>query len=175
MGTQFKARPLSNKKICDFAKQFKKILGIKNDVPIDILFILEIAMPLLDSDFNFSIRQKEDMAVDAHAYIDHDTKEIVILDEIYIRAVKGHGRDRFTIAHEIAHYLLHDKNVLTRAFENEKIKTFEDPEWQANAFAGELLCPAEVAKNMSIDEIVKKYGISVSAARVQKSKGEKLK
>ena len=133
-------------------------------------------MPLLDSDFNYSIRHREDMEVDAHAYTNPEENEIVVLDEIYNRAVTGLGRDRLTIAHEIGHYLLHNKQrcVFTRVFEGETIKTFEDPEWQANAFAGEFLCPAKYTKSFTIDEIANKYGVSIDAAKIQKRKGERL-
>lgn len=173
MKTKLKATPLSNAVICNIVKQFRSILGIKDNAPIDILSVLELAMPLLDTEFNYSIREKKDMEVDAHAYTDHENSEIVILDEIYCLAVEGRGRDRLTIAHEIGHYLLHNKQmcIFTRAFEGEKIKTYEDPEWQANAFAGELLCPAEATKNLSIEEIVVRYKISADAARIQKKKG----
>jgi Zn-dependent peptidase ImmA (M78 family) len=173
---KFKASPLSNALICNLAKQFRKMLGIKDNAPVDILSVLEIAMPLLDTDFNYSVREKEDMEVDAHAYTDHDNSEIVILDEIYDRAVEGRGRDRLTIAHEIGHYLLHNKQmcVLTRVFAGETIKAFEDPEWQATAFAGEFLCPAEAAQNLTIVEIAEKYGVSIDAAKIQKRKGERI-
>ena len=171
--TKFKASPLSNVVICDIARQFRKILGIKEKSPVDILSVLEIAMPLIDTEFNYSVRKKADMEVDAHADTDHDNSEIVILDEIYNRTIEGHGRDRLTIAHEIGHYILHNKQmcVLTRVYAGETVKTYEDPEWQADAFAGEFLCPAEVAKDLTVNEIVARYGISEKAAKMQKRKG----
>lgn len=172
---KFKASPLSNESIFGYAKQFRNMLGIKDDSPVDILSVLEVALPLLDTEFNYCVRNIEDMDVNAHAYTDHDNNEIVILDEIYDRAVAGYGRDRLTIAHEIGHYLLHNRQmrVLTRVYDNEKIKAYEDPEWQADAFAGELLCPAKAVKKMSIEEIALKYGVSLDAARIQKRKGER--
>lgn len=174
--TMVKAIPLSNAAICALAKQFRSMIGVNESSPIDICAVLEIAMPLLDSDFNYSIRHREDMAIDAHAYTNQDENEIVILDEIYDRAVAGLGRDRMTIAHELGHYLLHNKQigVLTRIYDNERVKTFEDPEWQATAFAGELLCPAEFTKGLSVDVIAEKYGVSLDAAKIQKRKGERV-
>ncbi|MDD4315723.1 MAG: ImmA/IrrE family metallo-endopeptidase [Clostridia bacterium] len=173
MVKKFRASPLSNVAICDIAQQFRKMLGVKPDAPIDILKVLEIAMPILDTDFNYSVREKEDMEVDAHAYTDPDNSEIVILNDIYDRAVEGRGRDRMTIAHEIGHYLLHNKQmcVLTRVFDGESVKTYEDPEWQADAFAGEFLCPAAATSGLTIDEIVAKFGVSTVAAKNQKRKG----
>jgi len=92
MVIKFKASPLSNAAIVSVASQFRKILGIKEDAYVDILKVFEFAMPILDSNFNYSIREKQDMELDAHAYTDPDNNEIVILDEIYERAVAGHGR-----------------------------------------------------------------------------------
>lgn len=171
-----KATPLSNKIICNFAKQIRKLLGLKEYSPVDICAVLEIAMPLLDSDFNYSVRHKDDMLVDAHAYTNQDENEIVIMDKIYDRAIAGFGRDRMTIAHELGHYLLHNKQVcvLTRVYDGEIVKTFEDPEWQANAFAGEFLCPAEFTKDLTVDEIACKFGVSIDAAKTQKRKGIRL-
>jgi len=162
MAIKFKASPLSNAAIVNFASQFRKILGLKADAFVDIQKVLELAMPRLDSSFNYSVREKADMEVDAHAYTDPDNNEIVILDEIYDRVVEGHGRDRMTVAHEIGHYIFHNRQlgVLTRVFPGDKVKTFEDPEWQATAFAGEFLCPAAAIKGLSIQEIAAKFGVS---------------
>lgn len=173
MTNKFKASPLSNAIICDYAKQFRKMLGIKDNTPIDILSVLEIAMPLLDGEFNYSVRHREDMEVDTHAYTDPSNNEIVILNEIYDRAVAGHGRDRFTIAHELGHYLLHNRQmcVLTRIYGSEKILPYEDPEWQADAFAGEFLCPVTATTGISVKRLSEKYGVSMDAARSQKRKG----
>lgn len=45
-----------------------------------------------------------------------------------------------------------------------------DPEWQANAFAGELLAPFQYIKHMEIFDISTKYGVSIEAALVQKNR-----
>ena len=74
--TMVKAIPLSNAAICALAKQFRSMIGVNESSPIDICAVLEIAMPLLDSDFNYSIRHREDMAIDAHAYTNQDENEI---------------------------------------------------------------------------------------------------
>ena len=45
-----------------------------------------------------------------------------------------------------------------------------DPEWQANAFAGELLAPFQYIKHMDIFDISTQYGVSIEAASVQKNR-----
>ena len=169
---KYKAEPLSNDIIIDLTQQLRKILGCEPNTPLDIVAILEHAMPQLFKDFDFSIREASEMRVDTHAYTDPQTNQIVIRDDIYERARHGEGRDRFTIAHEIGHYILHNTNMiaLTRVYPNESVKPYEDIEWQADAFAGELLCPSCAIRNMEILDISLTYGVSVKAATAQKRK-----
>lgn len=63
-------------------------------------------------------------------------------------------RQRFTIAHEIGHFLLHDADTVhvdrgyTARFRNEKSSEGTDvAEQEANLFAAELLMPAEFLEN----------------------------
>ena len=41
-------------------------------------------------------------------------------------------------------------------FARGNVPTFMDPEWQANVFAGELMAPYDLVKNMSAYEISQK-------------------
>jgi len=172
MIVKYKAIPMSNADIRVLAQEFRKILGVGQQTKIDIIRVLEFALPSYFG-INYNIRQEHEMEMDAHAYCDPETKDISIREDIYLRAVDGQGRDRLTIAHEISHALFHGKRFLTRVYPGEKVKTFEDQEWQANAFAGELLCPAEATRGLEIYEIVEKFCVSESCASTQKRKGDK--
>lgn len=169
---KYKAEPLSNEIIIDITQQLRKLLRCKPNTPLDIIAILEYAMPELDKNFDFVIKEASEMKLDTHAYTDPQLNQIVIRDDIYERARRGEGRDRFTIAHEIGHYILHNKNIipLTRVYPNEKIKVYENIEWQADAFAGELLCPSCAIADMDILAISQVYGVSIKAATAQKRK-----
>jgi len=173
MNYGIKASPLSNSIIADVAQQLRKILGYTSSESIDIVTVLE-QLDILIPSFNYDIRLKEDMRVDAHGYSESekDSNTVIIREDAYENARVGKGRDRFTIAHEIGHAILHNMGLipLSRTYPGEKIKTYEGIEWQADAFAGEFLCPAFVIKNMSINQIVSKYGVSEACARAQKKK-----
>lgn len=67
------------------------------------------------------------------------------------------------------HLFLHENEtiVLCRLDPTEKLKPYEDPEWQADAFAGELLAPSYLVKGLSEYEIQIKCGVSSAAARCQ--------
>lgn len=58
-------------------------------------------------------------------------------------------------------------------WKEEKIKTYEDPEWQVDAFAGEFLCPNVATIGQTIEQIIEKYGVSADADRNQMKKGVK--
>ena len=107
-----------------------------------------------------------------HGLTDPKNGKIYIREDVYEGACNGVGRDRLTMAHELGHYLMH-RDVATglaRVGDGEEIPTYCDPEWQANAFAGEFLMGSEVIKNMSVREVAERCGVSYQAAGVQKSK-----
>ena len=172
---KYKAEPISNDDIIDITGQLRKVLRCSPTAPLNIVAILEYAMPEIYPEFNFVIKEQNEMRLDKHAYTDPETNEIVIREDIYERARNGEGRDRFTIAHEIGHYILHNTRLLklTRVYQNEKIKPYEDVEWQADAFAGELLCPMIAIIDMDAETASKYYGVSLQAAKAQKKKSKR--
>lgn len=92
-----------------------------------------------------------------------------IRQSVYLGACHGNGRDRFTIAHELGHFFLHQDAELTLARPNsygQKIPAYRDPEWQANTFASEFLIPHDLVKGMTPEEVSVKCGTSLEAARI---------
>ena len=58
----------------------------------------------------------------------------------------NNNRERFTVAHEAGHIILHrkifeNKSLMAARSSKEKIEIYMDPEWQANAAAAALLMP----------------------------------
>ena len=47
------------------------------------------------------------------------------------------------------------------------IPTYRNPEWQANTFAAELMAPRHLIKNLTVEEIMEKCGMSRQAATIQ--------
>lgn len=78
-----------------------------------------------------------------------------VSESVYDGACRGGKYERFTLAHELGHYFLHSRQriALTRDTGSgpRKHKAFEDSEWQANTFAGELLidCRIVVAEQLT--------------------------
>lgn len=107
---------------------------------------------------------------------------------IYIKENDSPARKRFTIAHEIGHYLMHSDlldsgnelvdNVkqpfiqLNRKAGKKETFAEQEREVQANQFAAELLMPEqEFKKNwenaVAIDDVASKFDVSPSAATVR--------
>lgn len=100
---------------------------------------------------------------------------ITIPSEIFYAALAGDGRARFTIAHEVGHVWLHNNYFQGCILENKvavanrsNIRTFEDPEWQAEAFASAILMPASMVKQsrqqgLKIQDIQDRFEVSHKA------------
>ena len=160
-------KPLTLNDIRKICSKIRKLLGIPVDDPIDIVRLLEYKIHLLGIEFEIVPESELGMR---HGESILGQNIIRIREDVYNRACEGHGRDRLTMAHELGHIILHQKEdiVLTRS--EGTIPPYMDPEWQANAFAGELLAPFQYIKHMEIFDISTKYGVSIEAASVQKNR-----
>lgn len=100
---------------------------------------------------------------------------IIIRESVYEAAANCNHRHRFTIAHELGHAILHKNSELSLARMNSNdIKAYENPEWQANEFAGNLLLPIHFAVDKTDEELVEEFGVSYEVAGIQRSKARNL-
>ncbi len=161
-------QPLSRKEIREMAKFIRKIADQENELFFDIVRFLDVKLPKIDQDFSLIIEDEKSLG-ECHGLTYPDRNEIHIRSDVYYRASEGSGRDRFTMAHELFHLLQHTKENISyaRIGGNEKIEAYRSPEWQANAFGGELLVPYDLARGMRVDEIMDKCGVSSAAAAKQ--------
>jgi Zn-dependent peptidase ImmA (M78 family) len=162
------ANPLSRANIRDMTLLLRKEIKLENQRYFPVVEFLELVLPKLMPDFTFLIGTKQEMG-NRHGLSCPQEKYIKIREDVYDGAIDGNGRDRFTCAHEIGHFFLHDSSSvqLTRIGTGSKLKPYLDPEWQANAFAGELLMPANLIKNLSLYEVIKYCNVSEQAAKIQ--------
>lgn len=153
------------------AKEIRKLFGIERVLYFPIIQVLEL-IHLLDDEAHFEIVDAAELEKGEHAVTDITTKTILIREDVYEGACRGNGRDRMTIAHEFAHFitLCVCGFRLARRFDNVKIPSYQDPEWQAKCLAGELMIDCDLIKGLSVDEITEKCGVSLPAAKYQLSK-----
>jgi len=134
----------------------KKLNVVKAPIPIEkvaSLFSLEIVYyPKFPNSISGAIIKDEDL----HA--------------IGVNENHPKVRQRFTIAHELGHYIMgHDENtILDDTFDKNT-----DKEREANKFAGELLMPYDLLKSdiekeiCDIPSLAKKYEVSEQAMSIR--------
>lgn len=117
---------------------------------------------------NYDVREVSLMQ-DIEAAVNPDKGELIIREDVYLALTDptnyGHGRARFTIAHEIGHLILHEGVTLNRQIKMKTHKVYEDSEWQADTFSAELLMPSHMCKGLSLQEIQDKFIVSYTAAK----------
>lgn len=143
--------------------------------PIDIIKVVERILPQEIQNFSFVILEDDEWKIDGVEAITVSQDGnicLIIPEQTYRDARIGRGRARFTIAHEIGHVVLHSAESIKLARKQinhySGDKTYS-PEWQADVFAAELLCPSTQVRNMKIMEIQQTYIVSKSLAETQKN------
>jgi Zn-dependent peptidase ImmA (M78 family) len=152
--------------------QIRELIGRENTLRFPVVVFLEHIMPLLFPGFYYDIVPEAEIGSKKHGEADVMNRCIRIREDVYYGAVAGNGRDRMTIAHEIAHYILFVgcEVSFARVFDDTPVPTCQDPEWQAKALAGELMCPAHLVAPLSPAQIAGGCGVSLKAAKYQLSK-----
>lgn len=163
----YRAEPKSRKDLREIVQLIRKSLGIENMLRVPIVHLLDIFCEVFDN-FSYEIVPDEDMENGKHAETDILTGHIKIRESVYNGACEGKGRDRMTIAHEFAHFILICVLglKLTRCY-GKNNKPYTDPEWQAMCFAGEFMIDYNLTRNMTPKEISQLCGVSLKAARYQ--------
>lgn len=158
------ATPLSRIQIRELAYELRRICGLENNVKFPVMQFLEWILTDPERGADLEILPDSQMN-NVYGLTNTSSNIIIVRESVYKGAAHGLSRDRFTLCHEIGHYFLHRPEIMS--FARGEVPTYRDPEWQANTFAGELMAPYELTKNMDIDEMALKCGMSRSAATIQ--------
>lgn len=142
---KFKAPWISFDDIRNVADQFRKKYWGSDDVPVDILLIAEVKLRL-----NIVPIKNFKMQNDSEALL-YDSGKSIAIDETEYMDDRYLNRIRYSVAHEIAHLVLHTNlyGSFNYSTVDEWIKTLdaipeEEYNWieqQAYEFAGRLLVP----------------------------------
>lgn len=160
------AKPISRREIRLLASLVRKIQG-DNELYFDIMKFLEQTLPRIQPGFTLYVKSKQEMG-ECHGLTFPEEKEIWLREDVYEGAMEGKGRDRLTAAHELFHLLFHARGQVGFARTgSKKVPAYKDPEWQADAFGGELLIPYDKAMHLTIPQIITECGVSEKAARCQ--------
>jgi len=163
----FKAKPISRREIRELAKAIRKKCGLEEFHRIPVCFFFEWIMEKLFPDFEWEIVADYTMSEEGVTF--SGANKIIIRQDVYVAACHGEGRARFTIMHEIGHFLLHGlkRVVLCRLVSGETLKSFENPEWQADTFAAEFLMDYDLIQGMNYIQVSEKCGVTYRAAKTR--------
>jgi hypothetical protein len=147
----FKAPYIDQQKCWQEADKFRQQYSPSGEIPVDVVAIAEID---LDLEIRPITRLKEDADVDA--LLLGDWKTLIVDQQQYVDD-RYLNRLRFSIAHELGHYVLHKAvyDQIPRCSPNDWItfmqmipdNEYSYIEYQAYEFAGRLLVPLEQLTN----------------------------
>lgn len=122
------------------------------------------------SSFGITLDVQEDEDLDlvmpgVEALCVPETATITLRKSTYNAARQNDSRTRFTVFHELGHFVLqHSKMMGRRSVE---AKAYLDSEWQADQFSAEITMPLRVIKQVGLatpTEIARFFGVSLPAA-----------
>ncbi|HGA2731353.1 TPA: ImmA/IrrE family metallo-endopeptidase [Pseudomonas aeruginosa] len=166
-GPRCEVPPQSLDAIIRLTEAIRKDTKIRSDL-FPVLEFLEFAMPRIFPGFALEVGAKEEMGPN-HGLTIPSENVIRLREDVYDGLCRGGGRDRFTAAHELGHYIMHrNVSIVFHRAENGRLPPYRDSEWQANSFAGALLMPERAMRECgSLAEIAQRFGVSLAAAEVQ--------
>lgn len=172
----FKVKPRNIKQVRKVASTLHEVFSLNTNESIDVISLIDIDIPKKLDGFHYEVVPDQEMGDYAGLYYPTEMK-MELKESVYDGACSGNGQDKFTIAHEIGHMILHsDEVALAKTTSDTNHRRFEDSEWQADQFAAELIMPFDAVVNLkSPEEIQEKFKVSAQAARVRFEKVRKEK
>lgn len=168
-----KTNPLSVKEIERLANVFRLNYNINNDDAFPILDVIDdmfenkiLSLQVLDDDNPIL-----DEMVPA-CYVPKENF-IYVKESVLEEYETDNYRSAFTLCHELFHYV--QAQVLKFDFEEvETCKTYEDIDWQANEFAGQLLIPTSFIEEDS-EKLIEMFHVSLECVLTRKAKYKQRK
>jgi Zn-dependent peptidase ImmA (M78 family) len=184
-------RRLSYRKLESIARHVRTYLNLPPNQAIDAHHLFEnldqIRIKTMAGQI-IPLRERVDNLQDTEGYTRYDEQkkmmEIVASAETYAGLEMGLPRSAYFVAHELGHCVLHTDQLVRlarlpttqqqAAFHRGRAdhKTYEDTEWQANAFASALLMPAQGIRELEQEQqsintpmIATQFRVSLEAAR----------
>ena len=170
----------SDEEVRAIAERTKAELGVSRRRPVNILRYLESGSILtIYGRKKLDFRVVDDAALgeaDAKTEFSEGVITITVKRSVRDNAQMGEGRARMTLAHELAHAVMHHSHTKYRqagasgATALARAKGYESAEHQAKVFAAAFLIHDEDAAEMrSAEEISVEFGVSKQAAEIASS------
>lgn len=163
----YKTKPLNRRFLRFLAQIIRNTFKCRSKFKFNVILAFEQIHSIFKN-ITVEVVENELMRVPARCIPDlNGCYHIEVKEEIYVGACNGVGGYRAHILHEMCHAILCMLGytpILDREFKNNELKPFESMEWQAKALCGEILCPYEATKGMSVREIIRKCNVSEQCA-----------
>lgn len=157
--------PRSWPEIDHIATSFRNNFVASNTEFFPVMHVLELIMVDRLGLLDLKVCTKQEMG-NAEGYTAPDGSFIALPEGVYEGAYNNNPRCRFTVAHELGHWLLHSNRPLGRVPAGECVPAYMLTEPQANEFAANLLAPSSlILSTYSEADLQQRFGISKSAAR----------
>lgn len=165
-------KPMSRELLRKFSTDIRQALGLEGELYLNLGELFEFTLPKVVNGYVFDVQSIDEMKGD-HGRAMPDENQIIIREDVYLRAMAGKGRDRMTMVHELGHLLLHKSDRMVHRRATGTPATYRQPEWQAKAFAGEFLIPhCLIGEIPYASQVAKRCGVSQQSALFQLQKYE---
>lgn len=163
-GTDFRVPPRSWDNIAQVTETLRGQFGLTHEPNFPVMDFVERVLDHKLGWLTFLVGDDDEME-GAEGLTPPDGSYIMIRDDVYAAAGKREGRARFTVAHELGHWILHTNVPFARVSADVRVKPYRLSEPQANQFAAELLMPRDFFTPAdSVEEVVRRHGVSHEAA-----------
>jgi Zn-dependent peptidase ImmA (M78 family) len=162
-------KPRSRHEINNIALALRQYWSLENELMVDMVDVVEHKIQKIVPTFDFSIRSSDEMG-ETEALTYKDPPSMRVREDIYLGAYERHGRPRFTLAHELGHFFLHEGNAMPRlaTVDGRHVNFLVSVEQQAHYFAACFLMPESLLRNFDTpDEVVEAFHVSSAAAIVR--------
>jgi hypothetical protein len=160
----YQAPPRSGESIEDLADAVRQAFGLLDKDFFPVVPFVELGLQHIKPGIMFDVVESNLLGARMGA-VNPLTGAFMIREDVYDGALRDEPRQRFTVAHEAGHAMMHIGTLNRVPANTGKVPTYRDPEWQANRFAGALLMPRHLVRQcQTIEEIMRRFGVSREAA-----------
>lgn len=132
--------------------------------PIPIIDILEFGYEHTEREIQIEVCQTSEM-INIEGATSGEQSVIKLREDVYVRAWEADQRSRFTVAHELGHFLLQKNTKGLKRVRGRHPIDLESAEWQADYFAAAMLMPRHnFPKTANVAKIRGIYNVSYRAA-----------
>lgn len=161
--------PTSRATLTQAAERVRSAFIPQHRIDFPVMQVVEFGLLEIIPDFYLDICDRDVMGSDEGRVI-AGSSSIMLRSDVYEAACKGNGRARFTVCHELGHFLMHRQVVMARR-PNAASPIYCDAEWQADEFAERLLLSPRHAKSLKdASKAASECVMSWDAARVMLDK-----